>query len=77
MGVGTERLELRIEPLGEPFGIVQRGVAIEAAGDDEPRHLGHRARIDGDAGDHLASGRSGLVRLLTEEMLDAQDVRRG
>ena len=33
--------------------------------------------VDRDAGDHLASGGPGLVRLLAEQVLDAQDVGQG
>ena len=36
-----------------------------------------RPPVDGHAGEHLAPGRSGLVRLLAEQVLDAQDVGEG
>src|SRR3954470_8291970 len=75
VGVGAERLELRVKPLSEPLRVIEWRVAVETAGDDEPWHIGDHAPIDRDPGDHLASGGSGLVRLLAEEMLDAEHVR--
>src|SRR6188508_2307974 len=48
-------------------------VRVEPTADHEPRDVGQRRPIDRDAGQHLALRAPGLERLLTEQVLDAED----
>src|SRR6266550_6231136 len=74
MRVRSERLVLRAEPLGQPLGCLLRDEPVQTGADHEPRDLGERPAIDGDPAHDLTKGAAALVRLLTEEVLDPQDV---
>ena len=74
VGMGTERLVRRAEPVGQALRARLRDDLVEAATDDEDRQAGERRALDRHAEQDLAPGRAGFVRLLAEQVLDPPDV---
>ncbi len=76
VGVRPERLVVGIEPVGQALR-VGRGIPRSRPAPITRRGVSSRTRRRSARRQHLATRRPGLVRLLAEQVLDAQDVGQG
>src|SRR5262245_59181753 len=72
--MGAKRLVLCLEPLGDVLCARLGHVPIEAGPDDEPRDVEEALALDDDAPQDRTLGGPGLKRLLSEQVLDPEDV---